>query len=687
MRHVLILSLLSACAEREAILMPVSEAPEGAAALDATPNDVPGEGETGVAWRMGDDGLFAITYVVDGGLAIAEGDIILGTPEEVERRNIELTLYRVGRESRSYRWPNRVVPYVIDGALPDPARVTAAIAHWEANTDFDFVPRTNQADYVRFVETTSGSWDCASSVGRVGGRQDIRLNSGANPDEIVGMAIAKSNDHVYIWSDDGTVTSGTSNDLDEYRNGYAYSVPPGYAFTDIVAVGIRPGDDVIAWYDNGRYSIGHSDDLDAVAGTAAYTLPPGKTPADLLGADVLPDGRVVSWYDDGTYAIGTPADLDASGAGYTWYAATGKTRAEVIGVGLASTNLAYVWYDDTDGDASRDWIVTRGQRWDTAANQVAYDYSPRATCSTGSVIHEIGHTIGMFHEQSRSDRNSFVTVNFANIPDDREHNFDIENGSGARDLGVYDYGSIMHYGAFAFADDPNVRTITTTDPAWRDAIGQRNGLSAGDLQSVTELYGYSPAMRSATAAYTPGNIVGVGIAGSTDHVYTWHSDRYVTRGNSYDLDNVSGRQLYSIPGGRTPSDIVAVAIAKSDDHVYTWYDDGKVSAGTSTDLDAYRTPYSYSLPPGYTISDIVAMAITTNDRVVTFYDNHRYSVGTTSDLDAYTAPTAYSVAPGLTAANIVDIDVASTGRYYVWYGTYDLTAGSVSNLDAYQAAW
>jgi hypothetical protein len=685
MRRTALFFALFACTPREAVLTP--ERPVAPSEIDTTPSDVPAEGETGVAWIMGDAGLFSKTYVVSGGLAISEGDIILGTPEEVERRNIELIHYRVGRESRSYRWPNKVVPYVIDGALPDKARVNDAIAHWEANTDYDFIVRTNQTDYIRFIETTSGDWDCSSSVGRQGGRQDINLNSGANPDEIVAMAIAKSDDHVYVWSDDGTVTSGTSSDLDEYRNGYVYSVPPGYTYGDIVAIGIRPGDDVVTWYDNGKYSIGHTNDLDAVAGVANYTLPPGQTAADLLDADVLPDGRVVSWYDDGTYAIGTLSDLDAHSSGSPWYTATGKARSEVIGIGLAGNTLAYVWYDDTDGDASTDWIVSRGDRWDTAGNQDTYDYAPRATCGTGGVIHEIGHAVGLYHEQSRSDRGSFVTINWSNIPDDREHNFDIESGTNARDLGTYDYSSIMHYGSFAFADDPTIRTVTTVNPAAQSLIGQRNGLSAGDLQSLVELHGYSPAMVSTFTAYTPAEIVGIGIAGSNDHVYVWHDDRYVTRGHSFDHDNRAGRQLYSLPGGRTPQDIVAMAIAKSDDRVYVWYDDGKVSSGTSTDLDAYRAPYSYSLPAGYTISDIVAMAITTNDRVVTFYDNNRYSVGTTDDLDYYTAPTPFSTPAGLSAVDIVDIDVASTGWYYVWYDTYGMTAGTVSDLDAYQANW
>ncbi|MCL4167289.1 UNVERIFIED_CONTAM: hypothetical protein GTU68_014952, partial [Idotea baltica] len=59
----------------------------------------------------------------------------------------------------------------------------------------------------------------------------------------------------------------------------------------------------------------------------------------------------------------------------------------------------------------------------------------------------------MWHEQSREDRNNFVTINFGNIESGKEHNFDQADVASSTDVGSYDYGSIMHYGPYAFSNN------------------------------------------------------------------------------------------------------------------------------------------------------------------------------------------------------------------------------------------
>jgi hypothetical protein len=95
-------------------------------------------------------------------------------------------------------------------------------------------------------------------------------------------------------------------------------------------------------------------------------------------------------------------------------------------------------------------------------------------CSLGSVIHELGHTIGFRHEQSRVDRNNHVTVNL-NIAFDRGQ-YDVMDNPQPNYYGVpYDLFSVMHYSG----DDGVIKAI---DQKRSFLMGQRIGLSFLDIK-------------------------------------------------------------------------------------------------------------------------------------------------------------------------------------------------------------
>ena len=65
----------------------------------------------------------------------------------------------------------------------------------------------------------------------------------------------------------------------------------------------------------------------------------------------------------------------------------------------------------------------------------------------GIIAHEIGHSLGSFHEQARPDQDSHISVNYGNIPIGRWNNFQPVDTAEADTYDLpYDVGMFSFFG-------------------------------------------------------------------------------------------------------------------------------------------------------------------------------------------------------------------------------------------------
>ncbi|CAE7247273.1 unnamed protein product [Symbiodinium pilosum] len=118
--------------------------------------------------------------------------------------------------------------------------------------------------------------------------------------------------------------------------------------------------------------------------------------------------------------------------------------------------------------------------------------------AVGSMVHEIGHAIGMNHEQKRADAQQVynghgphLIMHWDNIdanwksqylPDTKSYIGSTNQGADDPFSGYapYDYSSIMHY--------PSGDAYDTDPPANENLMGNRKHLTSGDIEQILDVY-------------------------------------------------------------------------------------------------------------------------------------------------------------------------------------------------------
>lgn len=125
--------------------------------------------------KQGDRPSNALNYVIDDGVAVVQGDVVVG-----EIIDDDGSSSGVVNAPTIRLWDSNTIAFYIQPTLREPERVLRALELF-SNTVIHFVPYTDQEDVMVFEES---SGICKSYVGKIGGKQPLWISPNCAPDDI-----------------------------------------------------------------------------------------------------------------------------------------------------------------------------------------------------------------------------------------------------------------------------------------------------------------------------------------------------------------------------------------------------------------------------------------------------------------------------------------------------------------------
>ena len=260
-------------------------------------------------------------------------------------------------------------------------------------------------------------------------------------------------------------------------------------------------------------------------------------------------------------------------------------------------------------------------------------------CSLGTLLHEMGHVLGLYHEMTRPDRDSYISVNFNNVIKGSEDNF-TQQGDNYQDLTLFDYGSVMMYIPFAFSRNggPVLDTIPPGMP-----LSNYVGYTAADIDSVKRLYGAAPTQVTVTSNPPGLSVMVDGTSVTTPQSFTWALKSKHTLSVGADAQTLTS-------GGTTST------------YIYGRWNDNTAASHTVTALPGNNTIAQPASSPAVTVytANFVQLAAYTGS-----------TVAGTGTVGVSPAPQSYPGVSGqyLVARQPVTITATPSGAYqFVTWG-------------------
>ncbi len=164
------------------------------------------------------------------------------------------------------------------------------------------------------------------------------------------------------------------------------------------------------------------------------------------------------------------------------------------------------------------------------------------SCTLATLVHEMGHVVGLLHEHQRPDRNTFIVFNEANV--DKPWiagNFDFFSYN-YQMIGLYDYASIMHYPPFSFTKN-NLPVLESIPPGI--PLSNQTGYSIGDIDAIKRLYGFTPSAVTVTTNPPGLQIIVDGTTYTAPQTFSWALN------SSHTLNLPAGAQTVTPADGAT----------------------------------------------------------------------------------------------------------------------------------------